>query len=276
MDGFDRETVSCVRMRPALPEPASAVRLRAARARRSRTSRWRSSTSRRPDVHLEFRRQQFHLAPVSRSPRQASSAVELSSAAVWGCDGGPKDTIVTLTQQRARTAAASRRASTNQTLARRTRRTPASRGVITRRRSNGDGGNLERVSGDRPHPLRSRLENRRHHAADAILQRRQERQASGGELGDADLRATPITPPATRTTGRTWVASLVNAIGESAVLEFDRDLHHVGRLRRLVRSRRRRRWPITTGSASACRCWSSRHMPSKVTSRTFSTSTAAF
>ena len=144
---------------------------------------------------------------------QAESAVNYPGGA-WGCDGGSGDTIATRDGSSADTAAASKPCFDNQTLGDELDTAGLSWAFYTRAAS-------------RRRQLWSAYQaikhicygpdwkQRHHHSADAVPHRRLERQAADGELDDADLRRTPITPAAAPNTGPPWVTSLVNAIGES-------------------------------------------------------------
>jgi len=69
----------------------------------------------------------------------------------------------------------------------------------------------------------------RHHAADPFLWRCREGEASRPDPGSRRPARTPITQAATARTGPSWVASLVNAIGESKYWDFSTgDLHLLG------------------------------------------------
>ena len=144
---------------------------------------------------------------------QASSAVNYPYG-YWGCDGGPSDTVEYDHAATRSTVRRSRRVST----IKRSATSWMHAGVSWRFYTssvNGDGGHLERLSGDQPHPLRPRLDQRRHHAAVADFSTT----CRTGSLPAVSW----VTPTCAHSdhagcdsnTGPAWVASLVNAIGES-------------------------------------------------------------
>ena len=93
---------------------------------------------------------------------------------------------------------------------------------------------LERLPGHQAHLLRSRLEERRDIAAAAVHHRRQERQSSLGNVGDADLRK--LRPRRQRLGHRAVLGYLARQRRRRVeLLEIERHLHLLGRLRRLVR-----------------------------------------
>ena len=164
---------------------------------------------------------------------QASSAVNYPSN-YWGCPGVKYgDQIATLTQAR-EYGSNINMCWDNQTLGDEMDTAGLSWAyyafdLVWRRR------HLERLPEHQPHLQRTRLGQRRHLAADEFLQRRPERETARPDLGHADLRQL-------RSRGlRRQERSLMGRVARQrdrpiSVLEQHRDLHLLGRLRRLVRS----------------------------------------
>ena len=109
---------------------------------------------------------------------QASSAVNYPSDAYWGCPGGPCDLRSSTITHTAHTAPAFEACFDNHTLGDELDKAGSPWAFYTAT-INGDGGIWSAYQAIKPHLQRSRLEQRRHHAADAFLQRRRERQAAG-------------------------------------------------------------------------------------------------
>ena len=164
MDGFDKEGVSC-KFNPPCPnpnpqysfvpksetKPLVAMAQQYVLADKMFTSDYDGSS---------FVSHQYDIAA------QASSSLDFPNRQ-WGCDGGPSDTIGTLTQQRTHGGAIAV-CFENQTLgdsldaAHLTWRYYTSALDDLRRRD------VERLSGHQAHPLRRRL-GQRHHAADPLF-----------------------------------------------------------------------------------------------------------
>ena len=131
-------------------------------------------------------------------------------------------------------------------------------------------GVLVELPGRQAHLLRAGLEERRDRTELEVHHRRARRQARELHLDHAGLR---------RLRSRELRRRLRSVVGRGArqhrrqeqVLELDRDLRAVGRLGRSLRSRPAALSKITTASAFAFRCSSSRRTPRRTTSRTCST-----
>ena len=201
--------------------------------RPSRISRWRKQyvvADRMFTSHFDgssFISHQYIIAG------QASSAVNYPLRK-WGCDGGPSDTVKR-SRSNANTVRSIPACFDNQTIGDELDHAGVSWRFYTstrqRRRRN-----LERLSGDQAHPLRPGLDQRRHHPAVADSSRRCERQLAGRQLGNADLRE--LRSRRLRLQHRSGVGDVGRERDRrKPVLELDRDLRDVGRLRRLVRSR---------------------------------------
>ena len=120
-------------LNPPVPESEPAIQLRHTERTKPYFAMAQAIRARRPDVHLELRREQFRLAPIFHR-RASGKTIDYPTLGDWGCDGGPTDTIWTITQQRALNGKGSGLLRLPNAR-RRTRHGRTFRGVTTRRRS---------------------------------------------------------------------------------------------------------------------------------------------
>ena len=151
----------------------------------------------------------------------AQAAVERRSAATasWGCSGGKYDTVATITQDSATSTDRTQQACFDyQTLGDELDKAQLS----WRFYASAYGSDVERqrrdvveLSGRQAHLRRTRLEERRHLAELEVHHRRARRASSRTSRGSRRSAPTPITSNCRGGYGPSWVAALVNTVGES-------------------------------------------------------------
>ena len=207
------------------------LRVRPAKSKSSRTGRWRSSTcsptkcSRRTSTEVSSRISTPSRPSPSRGRRSERSRGDAKAERAIPsrrCD------------KRERTGRVDRRLLRQPDDRERGRRGRSELALLHRRRLR----RRRAVVGlsSRPQDLqRSGLERRRHQSAGAVSRATLPAGSSRTSPGSRRLDASSDHPGLNAANGPAWVASVVNAIGESKFWRFDGDLHHVGRLGRLVR-----------------------------------------
>ena len=184
---------------------------------RSRTSTWRTSGCSPTDMFQSQLDESF-VAHQYIIAAQAQSSVESAATACGAAGGGASDRVATH-HARAHVRQPSRRPCFDyKTLGDELDKAKLSWRFYTSKYgspSSGDGGYLVGLSGRQPHLLRTGLEERRHHAAEALSHRRAARTSSRTSRGSRRSATTPITSTAAGGYGPSWVAALVNAVGKS-------------------------------------------------------------